>query len=53
MWGVFFWDSGGDSKKASAQDFVNKGPQMVSEGQDLPPVEGKEELKRRMEELNK
>ena len=41
---------GGDSAKASAQDFVSKGPQIVDE---MPTKMGKDELKARAEELNK
>ena len=41
---------GGDSAKASSEDFINKGPQIV---EDLPTKTGKEELRARMEELNK
>ena len=45
------WEgAGGDSAKATSQDFVSKGPQIV---EDLPAKTGKEELKARMEELNK
>lgn len=42
--------AGGDGAKASSQDFVNKGPQLVDE---LPTKTPKDELKARMEELNK
>ena len=47
-----FWHCvlGGDSAKATSQDFMSKGPQIV---EDLPAKTGKEELKARMEELNK
>ncbi len=41
---------GGDSAKASQQDFINKGPAIV---EDLPSKTGKDELRARAEELNK
>jgi len=41
---------GADSGKATQQDFVGKGPQIV---EDMPMKASKEEVKARMEELNK
>ncbi|KAJ5787810.1 hypothetical protein N7457_002800 [Penicillium paradoxum] len=42
--------SGEQSQKASATDFLSKGPQIPD---NMPPKASKEELQARMEELNK